>query len=330
VTPRPLAAKKKLFFFPLLGALLAGVPAQAYVRSVNGNQVHIWWGGTPRGHSFQIDAQGTPDPGGPGAFAAIRASLQTWANVTCSDLQFPEEALSTDPKLRLVGYFQGQANHNLVLFRTQACRSVVPAGDACFSDNSCSNKYDCWDKGDGVIATTTTTSISSTGEIEDSDTEFNDAPPASGSRFVFTTADSPRCMDAQHTTGCAWIDIQNTMTHEAGHTVGLDHPPDHPEATMYATAPPGETSKRLLAQDDIDGLCSIYPKGKPTVTDQPLTQGSGGGCSSSPAQTGPGAALAALLLLLQIRRRSSNRPQLAMSRSANPARTPRFHSGSVN
>ncbi len=310
--------EKKLFFF-FFAAVVAAAPAHAWVRSKNSSGREVWW--SSRGHSFQMDAQGTPDVTGTAAFDAIRKSFQTWANVTCSDLTFPEEALSTDPKARLVGYFPGQTNHNLVLFRTQACSSVVPAGDPCLSAGGCSNKYDCWDKGDGAIATTTTTSISSTGQIQDSDTEFNDAPHASGPAYVFTAVDT--CPDG--TNSCVKIDVQNTMTHEAGHTVGLDHSSD-PRATMYATAPIGETSKRILGQDDINGICAIYPRGQPTVTNLETP----GGCSSSPSQTGPGAALAALLLLLHGRRRSRSRPQLAISNSTSPASAARFHSGSEN
>ena len=319
MTLRSPAAEKKLFFF--LAAAVCAAPAHAYVRSKNGNGMHVWW--ATRGHSFQMDSQGAPEISGTAAFDAIRKSFQTWANVSCSDLSFPEEALSQDKLARKVGYFPGQTNHNLVLFRTQACRDVVPSGDPCSQDSSCSNKYDCWDKGDGAIATTTTTSLSSSGQIEDSDTEFNDAPHSSGPAYVYTAVDS--CPDG--TMSCIKIDVQNTMTHEAGHTLGLDHSTD-PRATMYATAPIGETSKRILAQDDIDGICSIYPRGQPTVTD--LQASGGGGCSSSPSQTGPGAALAALLLLLQIRRRSSRKPQLAMSRSGKAASAARFQSGSEN
>lgn len=318
MTLRSAPAKKKLFFF-LFAAVVAAGPARAYVRSKNGAGHEVWW--ATHGHGFQMDAQGTPDVTGTAAFDAIRKSFQTWANVTCSDLTFLEEPLSTDPKARLVGYFPGQTNHNLVLFRTQACSSVVPAGDPCLTGGGCSNKYDCWDKGDGAIATTTTTSISSTGQIEDSDTEFNDAPHSNGQpAYVFTAIDT--CPIG---TSCIKIDVQNTMTHEAGHTLGLDHSPD-PAATMYATAPVGETSKRVLGQDDINGICAIYPRGQPTVTNL----SSAGGCSSSPSQTGPGAALVALLLLLQIRRRSRSSPQLAMSSSTTPASAARFQSGSEN
>ena len=311
-----------------LALLFCALPAHAWKRTYTSGtpKMCLWW--QSRGHGFQIDAQGTPDAPSADTYTAIRNSFQTWAAVSCSDLAFPEEPLSTSPQARLVGYFQGAVNHNLVLWRKQACRNVVPANDPCHAQGGCSNTYDCWDDtlhGDGVIATTTTTAKSLTGEILDTDIELNDAPSSTGSKFTFTTVDGLPCTTPLET-GCVRIDVQNTVTHEAGHSLGLDHSTD-PSATMYANAPSGDTSKRDLAPDDIQGICTIYPRGASTVTC--LAQG-GSGCGCSQAQNGPGAVLGALALLLQIRRRSRRRPQLPISSSTNPAAATRFQSGSEN
>ena len=67
--------------------------------------------------------------------------------------------------------------------------------------------------------------------------------------------------------------LQNTVTHEAGHFLGLAHPCEadpgtatangvpvcsgHPEmasVTMFPSASPGEISKRTLAADDVVGV----------------------------------------------------------------------------
>ncbi len=52
-------------------------------------------------------------------------------------------------------------------------------------------------------------------------------------------------------------DYANTLTHEIGHVLGLDHS-DVPEAVMYPTAPEGEISKRTLSDDDRAGLRYLY------------------------------------------------------------------------
>jgi MYXO-CTERM domain-containing protein len=286
--------------------LLLSSPAFAYVRSTNTNDLCIWW--YPRGHGFQIDVQGTPDVSNEASFAAIRKSFVTWSDASCTNLTFQDDGLSSGS--RAVGYFPGQANSNLILFRTRSCSEVVPAGDPCLAAGGCSNTYDCWDHGDAAIATTTTTSVSSTGQIQDTDTEFNDAPQSDGRRFTFTANDGPPC-STPNQTGCVLFDIQNTMTHEAGHSLGLAHSADS-AAAMFATAPAGETSKRVLGADDLQGICAIYPLNAKTVTcagdPDVLAAQSSGGCGCSHTQAGPGATLGVLIGLVAAHRRRRRGP----------------------
>ena len=301
----PLAAAA---FVSLL--LLAPLPAHAYKRSQNAGGLYTFW--STRGHTFQIDARGTPDVVGTAAFEAIRRGFLTWSSVSCSDLVFPDLGLSENPADRRIGYVPGGFNRNLVLFRTANCAAgAVPAGDPCLADGICGNKYDCWAHPSQVIATTTTTSNRFTGQIVDSDIEFNDAPSPDGTRFVFTAVDSPPCGD-QNQVNCVHLDIQNTATHEIGHSIGLDHSSD-PTATMYATAPDGETAKRTLHPDDVQAVCDIYPKGARTstglgdpITITPVAQGEAKGCGCNAAGAAPAAQGAALVLLafsLRLRRR---------------------------
>lgn len=55
-------------------------------------------------------------------------------------------------------------------------------------------------------------------------------------------------------------DIQNIVTHEVGHFIGLGHEvdPKDTEATMFASASIGETKKRDLANNDLEGLLAAY------------------------------------------------------------------------
>ncbi len=120
----------------------------------------------------------------------------------------------------------------------------------------------------GTLAVTTTLYRVSTGQILDADIDVN------GVDYFWTDTTEPGQVDT---------DVQNTLTHELGHVLGLAHVPD-PDATMYAESAPGDLEKRTLAQDDIDGLCFVYPAhlltpDAPPFPGHPLT-----GCSVTPGR----------------------------------------------
>lgn len=55
------------------------------------------------------------------------------------------------------------------------------------------------------------------------------------------------------------MDIENIVTHELGHALGLGHPDAScVDETMYAYSSEGETSKRSLNDGDIQGLLELY------------------------------------------------------------------------
>lgn len=124
------------------------------------------------------------------------------------------------------------------------------------------------------------------GHIVDADILVN------ATRASFSTDDLPPPESA---------DIQNTITHEAGHAAGFAHSPD-PLSTMFVTANPGETLKRDLTADDAMGLCDVYPVGHEPGRDP------GCGCVSvrGPAPPTIGSLGVVALLALQRRRRRSS------------------------
>lgn len=101
-----------------------------------------------------------------------------------------------------------------------------------------------WPMAREAIAVTSTLADFGNG-ILDSDMVFNDV------HFDFATDGSPGRMD-----------IEAVATHEAGHFFGLGHSAD-PAATMFPTTGPANLAPRSLDTDDVEGLCGLYPTGKP-------------------------------------------------------------------
>jgi hypothetical protein len=156
-----------------------------------------------------------------------------------------------------------------------------------------------------AIGLTTVFHVSTPGQdgdatILDADIELN------GVHFTFTT--DP--MNAVAREGTLIADLENTLTHELGHVQGLahtcwDHQSDTPplddqgnpipdcngplpqsitDTTMYPySLMPGEISKRTLTDDDVNGVCQVYPNTQPQDACFQRTQG---GCGMGGA-TGP-------------------------------------------
>lgn len=168
---------------------------------------------------------------------AMRDAMAAWNDVTCTDFHFQDDGITTETR---TGYDwrNPDGNHNIVVFR-----------------EGTDGPMDGWSHARGALAITTVTFNSQSGRILDTDIEVNGVPFGSAEyRFAI-------CPPAGNCGGAN--DIQNTMTHELGHALGLDHPPLS-DATMFASAPPGETEKRSLHADDTAGVCAIYPLGMPT------------------------------------------------------------------
>ncbi len=330
---RPLAA---LPAFALVLALAA--PARAFVRSETLDGGHdLWWPTRSVPYVIQEDCAVRPPPSPvplPPAVAAagedeatyqamchaaVERSFRSWQDVGdvdaggagCTDLELP---FAGDVAQREVGYdpTDPAANTNLVLFQPILCEAVVPQSDPCWQDDSCDGPYGCFSHGSDVIALTTTTYQPSNGMLLDADIEVNDAPQSQGG-FDFS-AETGAPIAGTH-------DVQNTITHEAGHFIGLAHnclvpgdtgePAGAPACTpalaqgvMFADeTTPEETTKRTLKPDDVAGICHIYPRGIPTVLvnledevgTSPVQLHGRPSCATAP---GPGALLALLAALV--------------------------------
>jgi MYXO-CTERM domain-containing protein len=162
-----------------------------------------------------------------------------------------------------------------------------------------------WEDEADALAVTIVTYDVATGEILDAEIRMNDevdwavagAGPEDGVSY----------------------DVQNTVTHEVGHVLGLAHEDGDAEATMYPSSAAWETIKRDLDPDDLAGFSYLYgDRAAPTDAADPAPRTSG--CSVTPGRPAGGAALAVLLALLALsRRRRFAAGAVAMLALATPA-----------
>lgn len=262
--------------------------------------------------TWHANSEGNPETTGDTEFSAMQKAFGAWQAQmdACGSLSFKQGNLTGS---RTIGYDErAETNENIVVFRQRRCddmvngQPVAPAADSCWKDETCNNKYDCWSYASGAIAITTTSFNPKSGFIYDSDIELN--TPG----YIFTAVDSPPCVLRMYNQGCVATDVQNTLTHEIGHLVGLAHTP-MAGSIMNPTANPGETSKRTIDPGTQDFICRVYAKGRPaadcpvllpngSATIPKLTDTLGNdlrGCAAA-----PGALALGLAALLFARRRS--------------------------
>ncbi len=181
-----------------------------------------------------------------------------------------------------IGYFVGKDNANDVLFHDDAW----PHNDSAHS-----------------LALTTLTYSVSTGEILDTDIEFN-----------MTRSELNNPTPGQ-------VNLDTAFMHELGHFFGLDHS----NASTSIMTPYGDVAATIQA-DDIAGICSIYPSdGSRNTADGPIQASPcsksssldsacaapppSHGCSVSPVRTGAsvGSGIVLLGALVRVLRRIRNR-----------------------
>jgi hypothetical protein len=204
--------------------------------------------------------------------SALAWSKGSDALASCTDLNLQVTMKSLDITPPAAKYDR----QNIIVFR---------------SDTWCPDPTNCQDS--FALAVTSVFAGTKSGEIFDADVEVNALNWSWGD--LVTTED---------VTGRKQ-DLQNALTHELGHFIGLDHTcyladPKHPRpqdnngnpvpdcsdptlpdwiraTTMFASADPGDTSKRTLEPDDQQAVCDSYPVGR----SDPLecsAAGNSGGC----------------------------------------------------
>lgn len=149
---------------------------------------------------------------------ALRRALSSWAEVSGLVLRIEE-----GPSGAQAGFEPGGENRNDILFLEEH-----------------------WPYDANAVAVTVVTVDPNRHEIVDADILLN----AAMRRF-------DRLPESALPGAYVYDDLQNTLTHEVGHALGLAHTDAH-EATMFGDTRRGEISKRILSADDIDGIRALY------------------------------------------------------------------------
>ncbi|MCA9518148.1 MAG: matrixin family metalloprotease [Myxococcales bacterium] len=261
----------------LVAAAAGGVRAYTYVYTSSGVQTH--WDDLCLDVWLQEDVSSGLDPAA--AYGALESAVAAWTGVDCCAAVLQNAGVTCFDE---VGMARWPGAQNTVLWRDD------PGS---------------WVHAEHVIALTSLTYDTETGEIVDGDIEINSED------YDFATDGDP-----------TRYDLRGTLTHELGHLLGMNHSED-PTATMWADAQPGELDKRALHDDDVRGICASYPAGDaPTTCDAPKPgytfnapycpplpghQGCAGGTAPGDLAAALALALAFFALVLRSRRRPERR-----------------------
>ncbi|MEM6531107.1 MAG: matrixin family metalloprotease [Myxococcota bacterium] len=220
----------------VLANVLSASPAWAFnCTRVDGDGSGLYW--NSRTVVYTFFQGGTTDITGVQEFGTVREGFAVWENLVtevgdiCSsddeitDFRWQENPIRSTVDRIGFNYIDEGNNENLVIFRD----GVWPYPG----------------QEESVIALSTTSFNTVTGELLDADIEFNSA------RFQFTTGDANPVTD-----------LLNTAVHEIGHSMGIAHTPDR-DASMFLQAAPGQLSKRTINCDDREAMVFKYPAGLP-------------------------------------------------------------------
>ena len=288
--------------------LLSARPAAAYVRyTSNSGKTFMWPQSCVMITAYPNDLIGmmTRDE----ILGAVDASAATWSKSSdaCTYLDLMVSS-SSDATPRAIN-----DGRNNVIFRTANWCKLTDKG---VCDTAMA--YD-----PAALALTSVSASTSSGIIRDADVEVN----ASNFNWADLVA-HPNLRDGQ-----TFHDLQNAVTHEMGHLIGLDHtcylqgpapidntgqpipdcanaPPDVLATTMFPSANPGDIDKRDLAPDDQQAVCDIYPASQDPMTCAPSQTDPGGcGCATGGAAE-PAVASLVILIAALVAMRARRRRQL--------------------
>jgi uncharacterized protein (TIGR02266 family) len=233
---------------PGLLATLTGARAEAYTLRKSA-------GGTPARWAdpvVEVVIDGSVAGMHPQAVSAVTTALSTWDGV--ADTSPPSIVIAQGTADEL-GYRPGSDNHSTVRY--------APDGS---------------DVAGNALAVTVVT-FDSSGKILDADIVINGGTPR-----PWTVEDRPVVAGlAMAPPGEGAYDVQNVVTHEAGHLLGFGEELQDHDATMFVSSGRGEIKKRVLKASDIAGLHVLYDGAAAAAAP------ASGSCSIGRAPARPGA-----------------------------------------
>jgi hypothetical protein len=297
--PRPTTLRRGALAAALLACALVPPTARAYVRtrSPDGRFALLW---ADPAITMTLRTSGPQVISAADFATAVRRAGATWS----------DPSLGTSIAFTIVG------------------SGDVPGGTRFDQVNIISFRTDGWDPPmypESALALTTVWSRD--GTIVDADTEVNAVDP----RFKWGLLPDDPALAAM----ASEVDLQNALTHELGHVIGLSHPcylgdtPTRPEiddqgapvpscadpdlpasvrmATMFPSSQSGSISARELSADEIRALHDLYPA-RPAPVAALGTRDGGCRFAPAPAHAGPTALLALVIGAGTVARRPRRRP----------------------
>ncbi len=213
----------------------------------------LYWSGACVSFSVQKDGSPLRDISAQAADKVISDGFSQWVSADCGS-GHPSIGIYDHGQVSCnkQEYNQKSGNANIFVFRDARWPYAAnTSGGAATSAET--------------LALTTITYNIKTGEIYDANVEINshDNEITIGDKNVAA-------------------DLQSIVTHESGHFLGLAHSPKA-SATMFASYQYGDTSLRSLSQDDVDGICAIYPPGRDVGACNPTPRhGYSSACAAPP------------------------------------------------
>lgn len=266
--------------------VLAGGAARFVRTGPTGAGSYLYW---PSGCAFVTSTNDTGDLAGDLERQIVAASLAEWNDAVagCSYMDLVAGEPAPDAEI-------GHDGLNIIRFRDRWCRPATDEDpELCLS----------------AAAAGLTTMIFVDDEDSARDGEIVDADIELNAQHFAISADGASQGDAP-----CLADLANTLVHELGHLLGLDHTcldaddppkldgdgaavprctettdPAITEATMYPYQDCGETDKATVSDDEVDAICTIYPLADDPGVCEPAGAGDDGGCCSAAGDGAGGA-----------------------------------------